>query len=159
MNRPDTAEIFKNTALQTIESVEKPGLGCDVIVGFPGESDQEFKESFDMISSLPFSYGHVFPFSARQGTPAFQMEKDSPVHPALKKERAKILRDLLEQKKRDFMQSLNGMQTTMVLETKVDGGIWGTTERYLSILFQGEGELGKRIPVTLSHDGKTLIAK
>lgn len=159
MNRPDTTEIFKNSALQAIESVKKPGLGCDVIVGFPGESDREFRESYDMILSLPFSYGHVFPFSARQGTPAFQMEKDSPVPPPVKKERAKILRELFEQKKEDFMRSLNGVHTTMILETETDGGMWGTTERYLSVLFQGKGEQGKRISVTLSHDGKTLIAK
>ncbi|MCK5808563.1 MiaB/RimO family radical SAM methylthiotransferase [bacterium] len=157
MNRPDTAEIFRNSALKAIESVGKPGLGCDVIVGFPGESDSEFQESYDMISSLPFSYGHVFPFSARKGTPAFQMEKDEPVSPQLKKERAKILRELLEQKKDDFMRSLDGIQTTMILEKEADGGMWGTTERYLSVFFQGEGKQGSRIPVTLSHDGKSLI--
>jgi threonylcarbamoyladenosine tRNA methylthiotransferase MtaB len=81
-------------------------IGADVIVGFPGESDAEFECTRRLIEELPFTYLHVFTYSARPGTPAAAMRNHVPVHIA--RERSKILRDLAAEKKRAFMRRLVG---------------------------------------------------
>ncbi len=158
MNRPDTAEQFRDTMLCIASDTVMPGLGTDVIAGFPGESDKEFEQTYELIESLPFSYGHVFPFSARPGTPAFQMEKEHPVPPPVKKERARLLRELFARKKSRYIFSLDGMHTSMILETKTDNGFIGTTERYISLPFVGNGTIGERRAVILSYRSDNLIA-
>src|SRR5262249_17498931 len=83
-------------------------IGADVMVGFPGETDAEFNETRRMIEELPFTYLHVFTFSARPGTPAATMRNQVPVH--ISRERNRILRELATHKKRDFMRSFVGDQ-------------------------------------------------
>ena len=81
-------------------------IGADVMAGFPGETDAEFEATRRLIEDLPFTYLHVFTYSARPGTPAAAMPNQVPVHIA--RERNKILRDLASEKKLAFMQSLAG---------------------------------------------------
>jgi threonylcarbamoyladenosine tRNA methylthiotransferase MtaB len=76
-------------------------IGADVMVGFPGESDSEFKCTLRLIEDLPFNYLHVFTYSARPGTPAASMGNPVPFHVA--RERSKALRDLAAEKKKAFM--------------------------------------------------------
>src|SRR5438552_2795716 len=78
-------------------------IGADVMVGFPGESDADFEATRRMIEDLPFTYLHVFTYSARPGTPAAAMPNQVPVH--LARERNAILRDLASEKKLAFMRS------------------------------------------------------
>ena len=78
-------------------------IGADVMVGFPGETEAEFEETRRMIEELPFTYLHVFTFSARPGTPATDMGHRVPMQVA--RERNRILRDLAEEKKLAFMQN------------------------------------------------------
>jgi threonylcarbamoyladenosine tRNA methylthiotransferase MtaB len=75
-------------------------LGADVMVGFPGETDREFQETFDLIRSLPFGYLHLFPFSPRPGTRAFDLHAQSPVPAVIVNERMAALRALAVQKTR-----------------------------------------------------------
>ena len=95
------------------EKIEKiraamPGaaVGADVMVGFPGESDAEFESTRRMIEELPFTYLHVFTYSARPGTPAADMRNQVPVH--LARERNRVLRELAAAKKLEFMRSFVG---------------------------------------------------
>jgi threonylcarbamoyladenosine tRNA methylthiotransferase MtaB len=81
-------------------------IGADVMVGFPGETDELFEENRQFIASLPFTYLHIFTFSARPGTPAATMPNQVPAHVA--RERHKILRDLIAEKNRSFRQSFLG---------------------------------------------------
>src|SRR3989475_10772526 len=81
-------------------------IGADVMVGFPGETESEFEETRCMIEELPFTYLHVFTFSARPGTPAVGMANQVPVQVA--RERNRILRDLASGKHLDFMRSVIG---------------------------------------------------
>ena len=81
-------------------------IGADVMVGFPGETDSEFEATRQMIESLPFTYLHVFTYSARPGTPAASMAKQVPVQVA--RERNRILRELAAEKKLAFMRSFVG---------------------------------------------------
>jgi threonylcarbamoyladenosine tRNA methylthiotransferase MtaB len=95
------------------EKIEKiraamPGaaIGADVMVGFPGETDAEFEATRRMIEDLPFTYLHVFTYSARPGTPAASMANQVPVHVA--RERNRILRELATEKKLEFMRGFVG---------------------------------------------------
>ncbi len=81
-------------------------IGADVMVGFPGETDAEFESTRKMVEELPFTYLHVFTYSARPGTPAAGMAKQLPVHIA--RERNRILRELAAEKKLAFMRTLRG---------------------------------------------------
>lgn len=81
-------------------------IGADVMVGFPGETDAEFESTRRIIGDLPFTYLHVFTYSARPGTPAAAMPNQVPVHVA--RERNKVLRDLAAEKKVTFMRGFIG---------------------------------------------------
>ncbi len=81
-------------------------IGADVMVGFPGETGELFEENRSFIASLPFTYLHIFNFSARPGTPAATMPNQVPAQVA--RERHKILRDLIAEKNRAFRQSFVG---------------------------------------------------
>ena len=83
-------------------------IGADVMTGFPGETDAEFEATRRLIEDLPFTYLHVFTYSARPGTPAAAMPNQVPVH--LARERNKILRDLAAEKKLAFMESFVGKE-------------------------------------------------
>lgn len=84
------------------------GLGADVMVGFPGETDAEFRESYDLIAALPFSYLHIFPFSPRPGTRGWELHKQSPIPDRAVQERLTALRSLIHEKSRRFRLSLTG---------------------------------------------------
>jgi threonylcarbamoyladenosine tRNA methylthiotransferase MtaB len=83
-------------------------IGADVMVGFPGETDAEFRETYDLIARLPFTYLHLFPFSPRPGTGGWELHRQSPVDPRAVTERMGALRDLASSKSRQFRQSLLG---------------------------------------------------
>ena len=87
-------------------------IGADLMVGFPGETDLEFEETRRMIEYLPFTYLHVFTFSARPGTPAATMPNQVPVH--VSRDRNRVLRELGAEKKRAFMCSFIGRQVDAI---------------------------------------------
>ena len=93
--------------IETIRAaMSTAAIGADVMVGFPGETDAEFAETCRMVEDLPFTYLHVFTYSARPGTPAAAMRNQVPVQIA--RERNRILRELAAEKKLAFMQSFVG---------------------------------------------------
>lgn len=77
-------------------------IGADVMVGFPGETDREFQENLDFIAAQPFTYLHLFPFSARPGTPGWDLHRQHPVPGSAVQQRMAALRALIEQKNRTF---------------------------------------------------------
>jgi len=80
------------------------GLGADILMGFPGETEEEFQETMAYIDAMPLTYAHVFPYSIRPGTAAATMPDQ--LQKKVKKERAKAVRDLIETKKQAFLQKL-----------------------------------------------------
>jgi threonylcarbamoyladenosine tRNA methylthiotransferase MtaB len=91
-------------------------IGADVMVGFPGETDYEFEETRRLIEALPFTYLHVFTYSARPGTPAAGMPMQ--IEARVTRERNQILRELGEQKKLAFMQGFVGQTLQAITLTK-----------------------------------------
>jgi threonylcarbamoyladenosine tRNA methylthiotransferase MtaB len=83
-------------------------VGADVMVGFPGETDAEFRETHDFVSGQPFAYLHLFPFSPRPGTRGWELHRQSPVAPQAVTERMAALRDLIAEKSRRFRAGFVG---------------------------------------------------
>jgi threonylcarbamoyladenosine tRNA methylthiotransferase MtaB len=92
------------------ESLPDAAIGADVMVGFPGESEALFEESFAFIAAQPFTYLHLFPFSARPGTGAWQLAKESAIDPRVVTERMGRLRVLIAAKNLGFRQRFQGTE-------------------------------------------------
>ncbi|MGQ9645966.1 MAG: tRNA (N(6)-L-threonylcarbamoyladenosine(37)-C(2))-methylthiotransferase MtaB [Thermodesulfobacteriota bacterium] len=122
-----------------------PGLsiGADVIVGFPGETEEKFRRTYEWIESLPFSYLHVFPFSKRKGTPAFHDPKV--VAQADITRRAEAMRELGKQKRRTFYSRFLHRELNVLVEARREratGGWRGLSQNYIPVLLPSEG-MGK----------------
>jgi threonylcarbamoyladenosine tRNA methylthiotransferase MtaB len=115
-------------------------IGADVMVGFPGESAAEFEETRRLVEDLPFTYLHVFTYSARPGTPAASMGEQVPVRVA--RERNRILRDLAAEKKFTFMSGFIGKQVELITLNVTDNNhegeyTEGLTDNYLPVRLRG----------------------
>ncbi len=89
-------------------------LGADIMVGFPGETDTLFRESYDFIAAQPLTYLHLFPFSPRPGTAAELWHRERPVAPAAVRERMKTLESLVKKKRQAFRQPFAGQSLSAV---------------------------------------------
>jgi len=112
-------------------------IGADVMTGFPGETDAEFEETRCMVEDLPFTYLHVFTYSARPGTPAAAMPGQVSVEKA--RERNRILRELAAEKKAAFMRSFIGTTVSAITLNVFDGECTeALTDNYLKLELRGQ---------------------
>ena len=95
-------------------AVPDAARGADVMVGFPGETDSLFQASYDFIAGLPFTYLHLFPFSARPGTAAYELHRLKPVADTAVKERMAALRSLIAEKNRTFRSRFMGRDLVVI---------------------------------------------
>jgi threonylcarbamoyladenosine tRNA methylthiotransferase MtaB len=129
-------------------------IGADVMVGFPGESAVEFEETRALVADLPFTYLHVFTYSARPGTPAASMDKQVPAHAA--RERSRILRDLIAEKKLAFMSGFVG-KPVEVITLNISGSdqelkyTEGLTDNYLPVRLQGNHPPNRWLPARVER--------
>jgi threonylcarbamoyladenosine tRNA methylthiotransferase MtaB len=108
-------------------------IGVDVIVGFPGETDEEFKETFDFLHSLDISYLHVFTYSERANTQALDIKPIVPIH--MRNERNKALRNLSYMKMQYFTKQFEGQTRKVLFEAfNKNGMMEGYTDNYLRIV-------------------------
>ena len=124
-------------------------IGADVMVGFPGETDAEFDETCRLIEELPFTYLHVFTYSARPGTPAAELDKQVPVRVA--RERNRVLRDLAADKKLTFMRtfvsrSIDAITLNVTGRDEEGDYTEGLTDNYLPIRVKGKHSPNRWIP-------------
>jgi threonylcarbamoyladenosine tRNA methylthiotransferase MtaB len=116
-------------------------IGADVMVGFPGETEAEFEATRRLIDELPFTYLHVFTYSARPGTPAAGMSNQVPVH--LARERNRVLRELAAEKKLAFMRGFLGKRVAVITLNVVGNDRSGEftealTDNYLKLRLRGQ---------------------
>jgi len=130
------------------EAVPDAAITTDVIVGFPGESEAEFQESYDFARQMRFARIHVFPYSPRPGTKAAAMPDK--VDDKVKRERSRKMLALGRKAVRDFRQKFFG-QTVMVLWEKETCGVWsGLTDNYIRVFTKSDKDLtNKLMPVKL----------
>lgn len=134
-------------------------IGADVMVGFPGETDAEFEETRNMVDQLPFTYLHVFTYSARPGTPAAAASDQVPVRVA--RVRNRVLRDLAEEKKSAFMQSCVGKAVEGITLNMGEGEFAeALTDNYLKLRLPGKQEPNRWVTARVEWvDGGILIAE
>jgi threonylcarbamoyladenosine tRNA methylthiotransferase MtaB len=112
MHRKYRPRHYADRVMKARQLMPDAAIGADVMVGFPGETDDLFEESRQFIASMPFTYLHVFTYSERPGTPAAEMAGVVPIR--IRKDRNRILRELADEKNAAFRQSLLGREFTAV---------------------------------------------
>jgi len=131
-----------------IEAIRKrfplAGIGVDVIVGFPGETEADFTTTWRFLADLPVSYLHVFPYSERPGTVAASLP--DPVPWPLRLYRSERLRELSHRKRWEFAQRCIGQVFSVLLETPTEG----LTENYLRVQFCTEGPVGELVRAVIT---------
>ncbi len=138
MNRHYPPEAFAETINKIHERLDTAAIGADVLVGFPGETDNAFENTRRLIDSLPISYLHVFPFSPRPPAPAARYPDQVPADIA--KQRARVLSKLGKTKKAAFYKKMNGAVLEVIIEKKmaVPGFFYkGLSSNYIPVYIQG----------------------
>jgi len=135
-------------------------IGCDVIVGFPGETEEDFLETYRFLQNLDISYLHVFTYSERANTPAAEMPGAVPVEE--RRRRNQALRGLSEMKRREFYrQHLGATRPVLFEQHKTPGLTGGFTDNYIKVEMPAEaGALNTIAPVlleNLSADGEVVL--
>ena len=135
MNRKYTKKEFKDI-IDKIRNI-RPNISIttDVIVGFPGETDEHFKECLDFINEIKFSKVHVFPYSKRDGTKAARM--DNQVNPIIKKKRVKELIELSDSLEKEYYDKFKDQELEVLVEKVEDGIAYGHTSNYLYLSQEG----------------------
>jgi threonylcarbamoyladenosine tRNA methylthiotransferase MtaB len=124
-------------------------IGADVMVGFPGETDDDFEQTRSFIQRLPFTYLHVFTYSSRPGTPSAEMAEQVPVRIA--RERNRVLRELAMLKKREFMESFVGREVEAITLTHYDGEFTeALTDNYLKLRIAGSHNANSRVAADIA---------
>jgi len=108
MYRPYAPEYYADLLTRIRRRIPDAGIGADVMVGFPGETDEDFRETYDLIQSLPLTYLHIFPYSSRPGTVAAGLPNHIPDH--VSRFRGQSLRGLIKQKNESFRRAHIGKE-------------------------------------------------
>ena len=132
------------------KNFDNASITTDVMVGFPGETEQEFKESLDFVKSVKFSKVHVFPYSRRKGSVADKM--DNQIDSKTKDERSKIMIQETEKSRVEFMDSQVGLIESVLVERKREGGYFeGYTKNYTPVhIFTNKDIAGEIVNVKIS---------
>lgn len=160
MRRRYTRDVFASRVAMIRQKIPLAGIGADVIVGFPGESDADFEDTFSFLSDVPISYLHVFTFSERPGTVAEKLPLK--VSQKEKETRSRKLINLSQQKNHTFNNLNIGKVTNVLFEkTRTDGFITGFTSNYIKVEHPWEPGLAghiKEVRLTgISPSGKMRI--
>jgi len=132
MRRKYKSDLYRSRIERIKKRMPDCGIGVDVIVGFPGETDDHFLDTYHFLNELPVSYLHVFPYSERPNTTARKMQGVVPVK--TRGERTTQLRSLSEKKKRAFYESQLGNSRPVLFESEVRNGMMqGYTDNYVRV--------------------------
>ena len=144
MNRKYDTEKYRQAAVTLRKYLPKVALTTDIIVGFPGETEEDFRESYAFAEEIGFAKIHVFPYSPKRGTPA-AARKDQLLN-AVKSERSHTLIQLSDRMAADFLADAVGTDAEVLYERAVGEGIYeGHTTNYMKVHGRSEADLTNRI--------------
>lgn len=137
MNRRYSTSQFARILEDCREKIEDVALGLDILAGFPGESEEQFADTFDFLEAIECTYLHVFPYSKRPGTPAADFEGQ--LSKNVKTVRVSRLKTLGERKKKLFYNRFHNRVRSVLVEGKRDnkGRLRGFTDNYIPVSFHG----------------------
>lgn len=164
MNRHYSYELAFNLINELNEKFKLPFIGSDIIVGFPGEMNEDFISTYENLAKTNLSQIHVFPYSKRKNTKAYDMKNHIPSD--VKKERVTLIKELSEKKHHDFLQNNIGTIGEIIIEKNKDkqtGLLKGVTRNYINILIESDSPPKSSTQnieiVRLSKDNKKLVGK
>ena len=134
MNRKYTTQEFREIVNRLRKYYDDVILTTDIIVGFPGETDEEFNKTFEFLKEIKFYKMHVFPYSKRKGTRAAEMENQ--VDGNIKEKRSKILIDLSNKNQKEYNLSLIGKKVEVLFEDKDEDYYKGHTQNYILVKYK-----------------------
>ena len=144
MNRRYTAEVFVGVIGKIAAAFPHAAIGCDVLAGFPGEDEAAAENTYRLLQGLPVSYLHVFPYSARPGTPAASMANQ--INGKIKNKRVRRLRRLDQEKRQSFYRRQQGTSHGVLVERRNKNGLLqGFTENYIPVHFAGATSLIRQV--------------
>ena len=140
MQRRYTSEDYKRVVEKAVQKIPDVGIGVDVIVGFPGETEEDFLITYNFIKDLPVSYLHVFTYSERPDTKAILM--DGSIDTAVRKKRNHMLRILSAKKKLEFYRNMLGKDAEVLFEQGISEGVMkGFASNYVRVKQNAEIKL------------------
>ena len=155
MNRQYTTAEYRHLVRQIEEKIPDVAISTDIIVGFPGETEEMHENALRFVASMNFSRMHIFPYSRRHGTPAASFPQQVPE--AVKKRRLLAMQELAERKSREFAARFIGRRVEVLIETLSAEGAEGLTEQYLRVHIPNcetdAGRIVAVIPDDFFHDG------
>ena len=158
MRRPYNVELFEDIIHKIHDKIPSAGIGIDTLIGFPSESQKQFENTYELIKRLPISYLHVFPFSARKGTPAYNF--DNKVDPVIIKNRCAKMRELDKAKRKIFIADNLNKKLEGLVQHKSDsktGMLKAVTSNYLTVfLNKGNDHRGKILDLIPEQCDKDL---
>ena len=149
MNRHYDTAAFAQLIAEVRTAVPGGAISTDIIVGFPGETEEDFAAGMDFVRRMGFARMHVFPYSARRGTPAARRTDQVP--PAVRKERAARMQLLAEELAEAYHRTALGSVTEVLFETTEDGVTDGLTETYIRVYTDARVARGELVPMRLTH--------
>jgi threonylcarbamoyladenosine tRNA methylthiotransferase MtaB len=156
MRRKYSVSQYCEVIYKIKEAFPNAGVGADIILGHPGETEEQFLDTFNLLRKLPITHFHPFPFSKRKGTLSAKMEKQIPQQ--VKKDRVRLITDLGKAKLLDFMTDFVGTTNQVLFEQRADDGLFeGHTTNFLKVRVESSEDLSNQIiPVKLKaiSDGK-----
>jgi len=153
MRRKYTMEFFADRLVKLKKALPNLAVTSDVIVGFPGETEEEFMDTYNFIKEHKFSELHVFPYSKRTGTPAARM--DNQVDEEIKNERVHRLIELSNQLAKEYALQFEGEVLEVIPEEQLENGLFeGYTDNYLKVQFEATEEMvGQIVKVKITKAG------
>jgi len=158
MHRRYTVEEFIEKVMLGRKMLPAAAIGIDVLVGFPGETEDDYRHTYDLVATLPITYLHVFPYSKRPGTPAAKMPNQVPAR--IKEERVANLRKLDHKKRTAFYASRIGRVHPVLVEAVEtnDGLAKGFTDNYIPVHFTATPDVANKIvPVKLERMQESFV--
>jgi threonylcarbamoyladenosine tRNA methylthiotransferase MtaB len=131
MNRKGSPEIYSHILNYIREKFPDACIGADIIVGFPGEEDKDFEDTYNFLKNSSINYLHVFPFSPREGTPASSMPQ---ISGDVKKKRVRLLRILSFEKRKEFYSKFNGRKLSGIVIKKNGDKAEVLTHNYIKLI-------------------------
>jgi threonylcarbamoyladenosine tRNA methylthiotransferase MtaB len=132
MRRRYKTDLYRSRISRILELMPHCAIGVDVIVGFPGETEEEFLKTYHFLNELDVAYLHVFPYSERPNTTAKKMQGRVPQ--SVRQERVSMLRTLSEKKRQAFYRRHLGTTRTVLFEAEEKSGfMYGFTDNYIKV--------------------------
>ena len=144
MKRRYTTEEYKAIVDRLRAAIPNVSITTDVIVGFPGETNEEFDKTYEFLKDIELTHMHIFKYSPRKGTPAATMENQ--VDPSTKHERSEKLLQLNEENFKKFGQKMLDKEFNVLFEQKVgDNKYEGLTENYVKVIVESDNDISEQI--------------